>query len=71
MQLNNRVYDRAKWLVLVFMPALAVLLAQLGDVFEWQQVDVYVSTLNLLAVFLGSIMQLSSHNYYKDKEEAD
>ncbi|UUX35056.1 phage holin [Fundicoccus culcitae] len=71
MQLNNRMYDRAKWLVLVFMPALAVLLAQLGDVFEWQQVDVYVSTLNLLAVFLGSIMQLSSHNYYKDKEEAD
>lgn len=66
MYLNNKTYDLTKWLVLIFMPAFAVLLKELGDLYLWSDIEQYVATINLLTVFLGSIMQLSSLNYYKN-----
>lgn len=71
MYLNNSLYDKAKWLVLVFMPALAVLVSSLGDLFAWEQADVLVAVINLFAVFLGSLMQLSSQSYYKKQKDEE
>ena len=62
--IKNRLYDRLKWLALVFLPALAVLVAGMGQVLAWSQVDRYVSIINLWTVFLGALLQVSSNHYH-------
>ena len=52
--------------MLVFLPALAVLTKGLGDLYLWERVDTAVTTINLGAAFLGSLLQLSSFNYNKE-----
>ncbi|KAA9233727.1 phage holin [Aerococcus mictus] len=65
MLLSNQTYDRLKWVALVLMPALAVLVKGLGQAYGFVGTDTVVVTLNLLAVFLGSLLQLSSEDYHK------
>lgn len=67
MPLTNKYYDRGKWLVLVFLPSLAVLTKGLGDLYLWQSVDLAVTTINLGAAFIGSLLQLSSVSYNKEE----
>ncbi|MBG9981042.1 phage holin [Facklamia sp. DSM 111018] len=66
MYLSNQSYDRGKWLVLIFLPALAVLIKGLGELYLWQPVDLVVTSLNLITAFLGTILQISSHHYHQD-----
>ncbi len=63
MQLSNTLYDRLKWFTLIFLPALAVLCAGLGDLFYWPYTEQAVSALNLFTVFLGALLQISNHQY--------
>lgn len=65
MELKNETYDIGKWLVLIFLPAFAVLIGGLGELYAWTNAAVFVPTINLISIFLGSIMQLSSQVYYK------
>lgn len=64
MYLKNETYDLGKWVVLIFLPALAVLIGGLGELYCWRNGAVFVATINLFTIFLGSIMQLSSQTYY-------
>ncbi|WP_028125473.1 phage holin [Eremococcus coleocola] len=64
MELSNKVYDGLKWFVLIFMPALAVLVGELGQVWAWPLVEDWIKVINLMTVFLGSILQISSMNYH-------
>ncbi|AMB99891.1 holin [Aerococcus urinaehominis] len=61
---NNQLYDWLKWLVLVVMPASAVLVQGLGDLYYWTATDVAVTTINLMTAFFGTILQISSKNYH-------
>lgn len=63
MKLSNSVYDLGKWLVLVFLPALAVFIQGLSQLYQWQEGDQWVAVVNLITVFMGSLLQLSSHYY--------
>lgn len=63
MYLDNKVYDLGKWLVLIFLPALAVLTKGLGDLYQLANIDQIVMTINLVTAFLGTILQISSQNY--------
>lgn len=69
--MNDKTYDFCKWLVLIFLPALAVLVKGLADVYHIIYADTIVATLNLSAVFLGSILQISSHNYHDSSKGGD
>ena len=64
MHLNNQSYDVSKWIVLIFMPAFAVLVNGLGELYSWESTTIMVSTINLVNVFLGTILQLSSKKYH-------
>lgn len=68
MQLKNETYDLGKWLVLIFLPALAVLIGGLGELYCWRNGAIMVATINLITIFLGSIMQLSSQVYYQGND---
>ena len=66
MKLSNKIYDIGKWIVLIFLPAFAVLMSGLGDLYGWLDTSLIVTTINLVAIFLGSILQLSSQNYHDE-----
>lgn len=63
--MSNRLYDQLKWLVLVFLPALAVLVDGLGQSFSWEASQRWVNTINLIAVFIGTLIQISSNHYHR------
>lgn len=67
MELKNQTYDVGKWIVLIFFPALAVLMNGLGDLYGWENTATIVSTINLVNVFLGSILQISSNKFHRKK----
>jgi len=68
MKLNNKIYDVGKWIVLILLPALAVLINGLGELYGWMSTPTIVTTINLVTVFLGSILQVSSNKYNKNTE---
>ena len=63
MKMSNRLYDLSKWIVLVFLPELSVLVGSLSKLYSWTDASVLIATINLLTVFLGSLLQFSSQNY--------
>lgn len=71
MHLNNKAYDALKWLVLIVLPATAVLLQGIGDLYHIASIDTYVSTLNLFTAFIGTIVQISSNHYHNGGNHND
>lgn len=69
MEMSNKHYDVCKWLVLVFLPAVSVLVAGLGELYDLIHTPVFVATINLVTVFLGSVLQISSKEYH-DKNDS-
>jgi len=61
--MKNNYYDVGKWVVLIFMPSFAVLISGLGDLYAWEGTTTMVTSINLINVFLGSLLQLSSFKY--------
>lgn len=66
MRLKNQSYDLGKWLVLIFLPASAVLIGGLAELYGWGNGSILVATINLFTIFLGSILQISSQSYHND-----
>ncbi|XJS10982.1 phage holin [Aerococcaceae bacterium WGS1372] len=65
MPINNRTYDTLKWFALVFSPALTVFIQGVGDIYHLAWSHSIVQVINLFAVFLGAILQISS-KFYQD-----
>lgn len=65
---QNKLYDIAKFLVTIFMPALSVLLTGLGVLFNWTNTELITGTIALFITFFASILQISSNNYHNEKE---
>jgi len=63
MKISNQNYDIGKWLVLIFLPAFAVLFGGIGELYGWGNTSIIVSTINIFTVFLGSVLQISSQKY--------
>lgn len=68
MFLDNKTYDVLKWVVLIFLPALAVFVKSLGDLYMWQEVDLMVMTINAFTAFMGTLLQISSENYHNQNQ---
>lgn len=69
MKLNNKNYDLGKWFVLIVLPSLAVLIGGLAELYPPINGSIVVGTINLLTVFLGSILQISSENYHSGNDK--
>lgn len=70
MQLTNDTYDRLKWFVLIFLPALAVLCQGIGELYQITDMPNAVSLINLFTIFLGTILQISTHHYHQGGNHA-
>lgn len=65
MKMTNRVYDISKWIVLIFLPSLAVLIGGLGELYQWNSTSNIKTTINLITIFLGSLLQISTQKYHQ------
>lgn len=66
--MKNKHYDILKWVAIIVIPALAVLVGQVGNAFNWEFTKVTVEVINAIALFLGTILGVSNYNYKKKGE---
>ena len=66
MKLNNKVYDILKWLVIIVMPAVATLYAELATVWAWPSADEVGTTITAVDTFLGAVLCISTATYHKE-----
>ena len=69
-KISNRAYDIIKWIVVIFLPALNILVASLGDALGFDSV-VTCKVITAIHVFLGALIGVSSISYHMDKKGAD
>lgn len=65
--MKNKHYDILKWVAIIVIPALAVLVGQVGNAFNWEFTKVIVEVINAIALFLGTILGVSNYNYKKEQ----
>lgn len=68
MQFTDRVYNALKWIVLIALPALAAAYGSLAGTWGLPYVTEVVSTINILTVFLGSMIGISTVKYNKEEK---
>ena len=68
--LPNKIYDLLKWIVLIFVPALITFISGLGVLFGFDS-TIIVGVIGLVATFIGSLIGVSTKNYYKEKERKE
>lgn len=71
MRLSNRVYDVAKWLVQLFLPALGTLYFALAGIWGLPAAEAVVGTIVSLTTFLGVILGVSTKQYYESDAPYD
>lgn len=69
MTLPNKVYDILKWLVILFIPALATFYGVLAGIWNLPFIDEIPKTLIALDTFLGAILGISTMTYEAKKKE--
>lgn len=66
MKLNDKVYDIMKWVVVLLLPALELAYGKLAGVWGLPFVDQIPETINIVTIFLGSVLAISTAEYNKD-----
>lgn len=64
--LNSKIYDVLKWVAIIAMPAVAVLISSLGQIWGWADADKITLTINAVALCLGALIGVSSYQYNKE-----
>lgn len=68
MKLTNKQYDFWKWILWKVVPAFIVLVSTLGAIFNFEDIaNVINGVVGAFAIFLGTILGISTKNYYKGK----
>ena len=62
----NKVFDALKWIVMVFIPAVTTAFVGLDGIFGWGYGDIVAKCSAILCTLLGSLLGISSVQYYKD-----
>lgn len=58
--LSEKVYIYLKWGGLIALPAIAVFISVVGKVWNWPNVDAWVTTINAAGVLIGTLIGVSS-----------
>ena len=69
--LPDKVYNILKWVVIIALPATAVLIAALAPVWGWSDAEKIVLTINAVTAFLGSLIGVSTIQYNNAKAKND
>ena len=66
MKLSGTVYDILKWIVVIVLPACGTLWAGLSKIWPLPYASEIPATIMCICTFLGTILCISSAQYYKD-----
>lgn len=67
MKLSNKSYDVLKWIAQILLPATATLYVAVAGIWGLGYVKEVAGTLSAIDLFLGTLLGISSTNYYKKK----
>ena len=67
MRLKNDTYDILKWVAQILLPALAVLYSSLAKTWNLPFGNGITETIVAIDLFLGTLLGISSMNYYKER----
>lgn len=67
MKLNDKVYDVLKWLALIALNAIGVLYKTLATIWGWPFGEEILTTCAALALFIGTLLGISTVEYNKSK----
>ena len=69
MKFSEKWYLILKWLVLIAIPAIGTFIFAISQIWAWPPyAEQIVGTLSALAVLIGSLIGISTANYYKENE---
>lgn len=66
MKLNNKWYDRLKWVAMYLLPGLGTLYFALASIWGLPYGEEIVGTITAVDTFLGVILGISTANYNKN-----
>lgn len=69
MKLSNRAYDILKYIALIALPALQVFWLTIGKIWDLSYTVEIGATIGAVALFLGTLLGVSTSNYRADKEQ--
>lgn len=67
MKLNDKVYDTIKYFLMIFYPALTLLISTLGTIYGFETEKVLL-TISAIVTFIGTITGISNYNYKKNNK---
>lgn len=65
MQLSNKTYNRVKWLITIFLPAVGALYFALAQIWDFHRIAGVNGTINAIITFLGLLIGYSTKQYKK------
>ncbi len=68
MKMSNKVYDKLKYSLFIFIPALITLIGTLGKIYKFDT-ETIILTISALTTFVGAITGLSSINYNNNNKK--
>lgn len=68
MILDGKIYQILKWILCIVVDAFILLLTTLQKAWGWDiPIESIVITITAVSTFLGVILGISNHNYYKNQ----
>lgn len=64
--MNNKTYDRLKWIAMYFLPAIGTLYFALAGIWGFPYGEEVIGTTSALTIFLSIILGISSTQYHGD-----
>lgn len=61
--LGSGLYDKLKFVALIFLPAIGTLYFILGNTWDWSNVEKVIGTITAIDTFLGTVIGISSASY--------
>ena len=71
MKLENKTYDILKFVAVRLLPALATLVIALGQIWNIEYAGLIAGTITAIDTFLGTVLGVSSKNYWQATKEAE
>ena len=67
MKMSDQLYDKMKWLVMLFLPALATLITCVGSIWGIPSAAQIADTIVAINAALAAMLGISTINYHKDQ----
>ena len=71
MMFSNKVYDVLKVITMIVLPAISTLYFAIAEIWHLPASEQVVGTIAAITVFLGSLLKISSNQYYNNQAEEE